>query len=113
MRPRILLTIALAAFLLNCAPGVVDTSLEPDESGATRTAAGPTAGTSAVSSAAPAEGAWSGTWTKPAGGGSMTLELKQSGTAVGGLVTMVGSACVPPGTTFTGTLTGPNIVFTA
>lgn len=67
----------------------------------------------APSAAATVDGQWTGSWTKPGGGGVFSLQLQQSGSDVSGTVTMVGSACIPPGTAVNGTLNGPNLVFTA
>lgn len=86
--------------------------------GATSTAAGATAtpaagGSSGSGGTGTVDGTWTGTWTKPAGGGTMTLQLQQSGTNVTGTITMVGSVCVPPGTAVSGTVVGPNVVLDA
>jgi hypothetical protein len=130
MNTRLLLAFAMAIALVGCSsPTAAPTTPASNGGGATPTAAAGTPGaatpTPAAATNTPAagntggnggtgtvDGTWTGTWTKPAGGGTMTLQLQQSGTNVSGKITLVGSACIPPSTALSGTVVGPNIVFT-
>lgn len=133
MCARLLVTCAVAIALIGCSnPTAAPGSQTPGNSPAAPTAtpagatSNPATPTPAAATATPAagntggsgdtgtvDGTWTGTWTKPAGGGTITLQLQQSGTNVTGTVTMVGSVCIPPGTAVSGTIAGSNIVFTA
>lgn len=131
MRTLLLVIFAVAIALFGCSgPTAAPTTPASNGGGATPTAAGPATGaatsTPSAATATPTaantsgsggtgtvDGTWTGKWTKPAGGGTITLQLQQSGTNVTGTVTMVGSVCIPPGTAVSGTIAGSNIVFTA
>jgi hypothetical protein len=124
------LVIAVAIALVGCSSPTAAPTTPASNGGGTPTAAAPTPGavtpTPAAATGTPAagntggtggtgtvDGTWTGTWTKPAGGGTITMQLQQSGTNMTGTITLVGSACIPPGTSVSGTVVGPNIVFTA